>query len=80
MVATRIALNEKAITKVDEFARFLALMNVAMADAAISAWEAKYHYTYARPITAIRAISVDTVSNGIIGDASDRQAVEVGRH
>jgi hypothetical protein len=64
MVATRIALNEKAITKVDEFARFLALMNVAMADAAISAWEAKYHYAYARPITAIRAISVDNTAEG----------------
>ena len=36
-------------------ARLLALANLAMADAAISAWEAKYYYRLARPVTAIRA-------------------------
>jgi hypothetical protein len=35
-------------------ARFLALLNVAMADAGVSAWEAKYYYKYWRPITGIR--------------------------
>ena len=29
-------------------------MNVAMADAAIGAWDAKYHYNFWRPVTAIR--------------------------
>jgi len=37
-----------------QLARFLALINVAMADAGVSAWEAKYHYKYWRPVTAIR--------------------------
>jgi membrane-associated phospholipid phosphatase len=29
------------------------MLNVAMADAAISCWEAKYHYVFWRPVTAI---------------------------
>jgi PAP2 superfamily len=35
-------------------ARLLALVNVAMADACISAWESKYFYQYWRPVTGIR--------------------------
>ncbi|OFX20133.1 MAG: hypothetical protein A2V77_11365 [Anaeromyxobacter sp. RBG_16_69_14] len=35
-------------------ARLLALANVAMADAAIAAWDSKYHYDFWRPVTAIR--------------------------
>ena len=37
-----------------ENARLFALLNVAMADAAICAWDAKYHYNFWRPVTAIR--------------------------
>ena len=33
----------------------MALINMAMADAAISAWETKWHYQYWRPVTAIRS-------------------------
>jgi len=40
--------------KVLDLARLFALTNVAMADAGISAWEAKYYYQYWRPITGIR--------------------------
>jgi hypothetical protein len=36
-------------------AQLLALLNVAMADAGISVWEAKFHYRIPRPITAIRS-------------------------
>ena len=35
-------------------ARLLALVNVAMADGFIGGFEAKYHYNYWRPATAIR--------------------------
>jgi hypothetical protein len=38
-----------------ENSRLFALMNVAMADAAIACWDAKYRYVFWRPITAIRA-------------------------
>ena len=40
-------------------ARLFALMNVAMADAAICAWDAKYHYNFWRPVTAIRQGDTD---------------------
>jgi membrane-associated phospholipid phosphatase len=36
-----------------ENARVLALLDLAMADAAIACWEAKYHYVAWRPVTAI---------------------------
>lgn len=64
MVATSIALTERPITTVHEFARMLALVNISMADAGIAAWEAKYHYAYARPVTAIRALSADETAEG----------------
>jgi PAP2 superfamily. len=38
-----------------ELSRLLALVNTALADAAITCWETKYFYAYWRPITAIRA-------------------------
>ena len=37
-----------------ENARLFALLNLAMADGYIASWEAKYHYLFWRPITAIR--------------------------
>lgn len=37
-----------------ENARLFALLNIAMADAAICAWDAKYAYNFWRPVTAIR--------------------------
>jgi hypothetical protein len=49
-----------------ERARVLALMNVAMADAAIGCWDAKYRYVFWRPLTAITAVddgNPDTVTD-----------------
>jgi hypothetical protein len=40
-------------------ARLFALLNIAMADAVISVFEAKYVYDFWRPITAIRAADID---------------------
>lgn len=42
-----------------DLARLLALVNVAMADTGIAAWESKYTYDYWRPITAIRNAGQD---------------------
>ena len=42
-----------------ENARLLALLNIALADAGITAWNYKYHYTLWRPITAIREANTD---------------------
>lgn len=40
-------------------ARILMTLNVAMADAVIACWDAKYHYVSWRPITAIRLADMD---------------------
>jgi hypothetical protein len=37
----------------EQNARLFALLNIAMADAAISAWDAKYEFHFWRPVTAI---------------------------
>ena len=42
-----------------ENARVLALLDLAMADAAIACWEAKYHYVAWRPVTAIPLADTD---------------------
>jgi hypothetical protein len=42
-----------------ENARFFALINLAMGDAGIAGWQAKYDYDFWRPVTAIRAGAAD---------------------
>jgi hypothetical protein len=48
------AIIEAHVPDIGEGARLLALANLAMADAAISCWESKFHFNFWRPITAIR--------------------------
>jgi PAP2 superfamily len=57
-IARTVALKQQ-MRDVVEIARLFALINVAMADAGISAWEAKYTYQYWRPVTGIRAGDTD---------------------
>ncbi|RYZ31874.1 MAG: phosphatase PAP2 family protein, partial [Sphingobacteriales bacterium] len=40
-------------------ARAFALLNMAMADAYTSGWDAKFHYNFWRPFTAIRNAGID---------------------
>jgi hypothetical protein len=49
-------------------ARLFALMQMAMADASLAAWSAKYKYNLMRPITAIR----DAAAQGNPGIAADQ--------
>jgi hypothetical protein len=53
----RIARNVAQAREIDAWdsARLLALVNIAMADGFIAGFEAKYHYLFWRPATAIRA-------------------------
>ena len=53
-----------------ELARLLALVNTAMADAAIAVWESKFHYQFWRPVTAIREADPGTGPTGA-GDGND---------
>ena len=52
-----------------EMARLLALVNVAMADAGIAVWDAKYFYQFWRPITGIRESDVGSGPTGL-GDGN----------
>jgi membrane-associated phospholipid phosphatase len=57
-IAIRVSLNENEST-VDR-SRTMALLNFALADAAIASWYTKYHYDLWRPIDAIRQADQDS--------------------
>ena len=52
-----------------QFARLLALVNVAMADAGMTIWESKYYYDFWRPITGSRESDPGTGPTGL-GDGN----------
>ncbi|MEM9599209.1 MAG: hypothetical protein AAGD06_33380, partial [Acidobacteriota bacterium] len=52
-IAIQVARDE-GMRRVEELARYLALINTGLADSAIAAWDSKYYYNYWRPVTAIR--------------------------
>jgi PAP2 superfamily/Dockerin type I domain len=56
-IASNVALKEQL--SLNENARVMALTNIALADAAISSWDAKYQYDLWRPIDAIRKADLD---------------------
>src|SRR5215471_16819872 len=47
-----------------EFARLLALVNVAMADAGIAIWESKFFHNFWRPVTGVREADAATGPTG----------------
>jgi len=57
-IATDVTLAKQ--TNLLETARTFALLNIAMADAGIASWDAKYHYALWRPIDAIRQADQDS--------------------
>jgi PAP2 superfamily len=56
-IAATVALQEH--NTLTENARMFGLVNVAMGDAGIAAWDSKYTYNFWRPITAIRLADTD---------------------
>jgi len=54
----RTVANRKHLT-IPEKARLFALLNIALADARIATWHAKYELGFWRPITAIRSADLD---------------------
>lgn len=56
---------------VTEMARLLALLNVSMADAAVSIWDSKYYYNLWRPVTGIRESDTGTGPTGTGDDNPD---------
>jgi hypothetical protein len=55
--------NQKGVGTV-ELARLLALVNVAMSDTGIAAWESKYYWNFWRPVTGIREADPGTGPTG----------------
>ncbi len=55
--------------KTADLARLLALVNVAMADAGMAAWDSKYYWDFWRPIAGIRESDVGTGPSGL-GDGN----------
>jgi hypothetical protein len=49
--------------ELSENARMLATLNLAIADALIACWDAKYHFEFWRPVTAIRLRDADADGN-----------------
>jgi hypothetical protein len=64
MIATSVALSERKIVGVENLAQYLALINLALADASIAAWDSKYHFLFPRPITYLRTVSADRTPEG----------------
>jgi membrane-associated phospholipid phosphatase len=56
-IAQNVVTNRQ--TSLLESARLFALLNIAMADAGIIAWDAKYVYNFWRPVTAIQEADTD---------------------
>ena len=56
-IAVTLAAQRK--TTLSENARLLALLDTAMADAAIACWDAKYNFVFWRPVTAIQLADTD---------------------
>lgn len=56
---TMRSLTDKYIKDVGESARMFALVNIALADAIMTAWQSKIHHNFWRPITAIRLGDTD---------------------
>lgn len=71
-IAVQLA-RERNLSLMDT-ARLLALVNVALADAGIAAWESKYHHALWRPVTAIREADPGTGPSGL----GDGNAATVG--
>ncbi len=57
-----IALQVSQNRPVKERLKLLTLMNVAMSDAGLAAWDAKYHFRYWRPDVAITQIDPDWIA------------------
>ncbi len=57
-IAVKIA-NDQGLTNVSDYARYLALINSAMGDSGIGAWDSKYFYNYWRPVTGVPRAAED---------------------
>jgi hypothetical protein len=64
-----VAVGKKQGASAGEFARLLALANVAMADTCMVLWDVKYTYQFWRPVTGVRESDEGTGPSGL-GDGN----------
>jgi hypothetical protein len=64
-IAMQVANQMVTSSDVSNLARLLALVNVSLADSAITVWESKYNYTFWGPITGIRENDLGTGPTGL---------------
>ena len=76
-IATNMILNKKL--NLLESARTYALLNIALADASIAAWECKYTYNFWRPAAAIKNGDDDGVTE-TLGDPSWQPLLSTPNH
>lgn len=65
-IAVQVAKDQR-MTDPEELARYLAMINTALGDAGIAAWDTKYYYTYWRPVTGVRRQS-EMAGSGVTGN------------
>ena len=76
-IALSIALQEQ--TTLSENARLFALLNIAMADAGIAVWDAKFLYKFWRPFTAIPLAGTDG-NDSTVADPDWKTLVSTPNH
>ena len=67
-IALKVA-REQGVRSVTEMARYLALINTVQADSGVGAWDSKYFYDYARPVTGVRRGN-DDGNASTVGDSA----------
>ena len=67
-IALKVA-REQGVRSVTEMARYLALINTVQADSGVGAWDSKFFYDYARPVTGVRRGN-DDGNASTVGDAA----------
>lgn len=72
-----VTIADRRRTSAVDLARLLALVNVAMSDTGIAAWDSKYHHQYWRPVVGIRESDPGTGPTGA-GDGNDATVGDPG--
>jgi MYXO-CTERM domain-containing protein len=73
------SLSERDKLSIEDAARLFALLNIALADSRIAAWDSKYFHGFWRPITAIRLADTDG-NDDTVPDLTWQSLLETPNH
>ena len=77
--ASQLSSPRHVIGRLVENAHLFAVLHIAMADASIAAWDAKYRYVFWRPVTAIPSLDDERTVGFVFGTRVAAIAVNVTR-